>query len=171
MAVTKVLSGALNLTVELKAALGGDFAGTEIARVVKLLTFTDSGGTEPDLATFLVVESLDVTGATSYLLAAAAAPFGSYMRGLAPAAGVDKVKAFYVENLHASASIALIRKTAGGLTLFDTATAGLTIPAGAFVLMSPHNGGAALTTTSNDGITITPSAGTVPVKIIVGYGP
>src|SRR5688572_24264144 len=130
MAVTKVLSGALNLTLELKAALGGDFSGTEIAKATKVLTFTDSGGTEADLATFLIVASLDVTGATDYLLAAATAPFGAYMRGLAPAAGVDKVKVLYIENLHATASVNVIRKTAGGLTLFTTATAGMVVYAG-----------------------------------------
>jgi hypothetical protein len=134
--------------------------------------FAAAGGTAPTLSGFL--KGILTTAAGDILLAHATDPFQSmgsaeYSPGFTVAS--SKLKLLVIRNTHASISFAVARKSTNGLPIFDAASDAVTVTAGGcFVYYNPA-GTAALTTGSNDALTITPVSGNPTAVLSAFYGP
>jgi hypothetical protein len=149
----------------------GDKSGQETFDDPLSVTFAGSGGTAPTY-TAVLKGTISISGATDYLLAAATAPFGSYSTGAA-VSGVLKLKYLRIRHSSGSGNLLIARGAANGLAIFAAASDGITIgPTGLFEWYDRDGGiTGVLTTTSNDKLTLTPSAGTVGAVILAAYGP
>lgn len=173
MAVTTTYSGGLALNIALNAALGGDRVGSDGISEILSIAFAAAGGTAPTLSGFLKGD-LSVTGAQDLLLAHATDPLQSagdagYPAGFTVAG--TKLKLLYIRNSHATATLTVARKATNGLPIFVAASDGIIIEPGGHLLWYAPAGSVALTTGSNDGITLSPSAGTVTGVLVAAYGP
>ena len=172
MATTNTLAGRLNFTAEGLVTFTTDHTGQRRATETATITFAATGGTAPTMSGFLGGD-LSITGAQDILLAHATDPLQStgdaaYSDGFTVAS--TKIKLFYMKNTHASASLTVARGAANGLIIFDAASDSITLGPGGFKMLYHPTGYAALTTGSNDKLTLTPSTGTVTADILVIYG-
>lgn len=174
MAVTTAYAGNLTLDITGTATLGGDAAGTQrIPALAKAITFAASGGTAPTIAGWMYGTGT-FTGAVTCLLAHATDPLvgagdAGYSIGFTVAS--SKLKLLYIENTHASIALTIARAATNGLPIFDTAGDSVPLAAGDILCLYVKAGTAALTTGSNDGLTITPGSSGGTCTIIALYGP
>lgn len=168
MSTTRTHSGTLKIDSVARVMQTGDEEGTLEGRHLKNVTYSAAGGSAPTISGYLVGTVSPAIG-TDYLLAAATAPFGAYAPGFVVAG--TKIKEIIFYNTDTTYSVVVARKAANGAPILDATLDSVTLQPGAqFVLTFPA-GTAALTTGSNDGITLTPSGGTPAVFILVKYGP
>lgn len=174
MALTTAYSGSVQLAINLQNLFSGDRDGTESAAYRIAATLAASGGTAPTISGFLKGDIVAAAG--DILLAHATDPFGTmgdsvYSTGFTVAS--SKLKLFYFEHTDTSGSntITIARKASTGLPIFDTAGDSITLSPGDWICRLFKAGTAALTTGSNDALTISVSAGSPGMKIICAYGP
>lgn len=173
MAITTALSGSFLLQILLRSAYSGDRSGGEDAEKRLSVTFTPAGGADPTLSGFL---SGTVTAAAGdLLLAHATDPFQSmgdseYSQGFTVAG--TKLKLLYLENTDDAETVTVLRGAANGLPVFAAAGDGRTLgPGEVMLLYNPVGLTGALTTGSNDKLTLAVSGGTPALLAIAGYGP
>jgi hypothetical protein len=170
---TVTMGGSLRIEAQLVAALSGDKQGGEVGRDALLVSFAAAGGSAPTLSGFLS-GTATVAAAGDLLLAHASDPlqgFGdaAYSEGFSPAGA--RIKLLLVRNTDPTNSLTVARKSTAGLALFDAAGDSITLAPGDELVLYKPAGGAPLATGSNDGLTLTPSAGTPTAQILVAYGP
>ncbi|MGV3721981.1 MAG: hypothetical protein ACO1SX_13800 [Actinomycetota bacterium] len=171
MATTRTYSGSRTRKLVLQILATVDASGGEAVNKQDTTTYAASGGTQPTITGWLN-GALSVTGAITLLLAHATDPLqgagdAAYSPGFTPAGA--KVKYIRIKNTHASASLVASRP-ANGLPFLDAENDAITILAGSTIELEYNAGLAALTTTSNDALLLTPSTGTVTGEITVVYG-
>lgn len=173
MATTTTYSGNLDLTLALRGAYSADSTGGRVLKRTEAIVFAAAGGTAPTLSGFLNGTGT-FAGAVTLLLAHATDPFQGagdavYSDGFTVAGA--RLKVLCIEHTGASGTLTIARAAANGLPLFDAASDAVTLDPGGILLIYLKTGTATLTTGSNDGLTITPSAGTITADISVAYGP
>lgn len=173
MAASYTVTGSLQISMQANASGSGDVAGTLQCSESDAFTFASAGGTAPTISGWVNGE-LSLSSATDLLVAHATDPFqgagdASYFPpGFSVAS--SKLKAIRIKNTHASASCDVQMGASNGLPIFKAASDGLTLAPGDEFVLFIKAGTAALTTTSNDKLTLTPSAScTLEVTLI--YGP
>ena len=174
MATTYSFSGSLTLTILAQVVFSGETVGIQQGKYSRSITMDPTGGDAPTVSGFLS-GGIDIsTTPVDMLLAAATDPLqgagsAEYSPGFTVAG--SKIKYFYLRNSHATGSITISRGAANGLPIFDAASDAITVLAGSMVLLEFKAGTAALTTTSNDKLTIVGSAAHITADILVVYGP
>lgn len=178
MAATYATTGSLDLQAYFQATGSVDVTGALKKAISLAITFTESGGTEPDLAGFLSGTG-SISGAVDMLLANATDPMQGagdaiYFPPAYAPSGTGKIKFVYFKNTTAAGGgkLKIERGALNGLPIFDAAGEGLEIPAQGALMLCLYDGsvGGAITTTSNDKLTVTPSTGTVTFEMVVAYG-
>lgn len=173
MATTAAYSGNLNLTLEARNVFSVDSLGGRSIKEAQAIVLAAAGGSAPTISGWLN-GSLAINAAGDILLAHASDPFqglgdAAYSDGFAPAGA--KIKALLIVNTSATQNLAVARAALNGLTLFDGASDAVTLAPGDVLLIYRKAGGDALTTGSNDGLTLTPSATGATADVTVIYGP
>jgi hypothetical protein len=169
VAVTYTLSGTLSLGAALASVFSGDNSGQRNATVEFSDTFAASGG---DVAMTGYFKGTATCAAGDWLLAHASDPLQSmgtatYSDGFDPAS--DKLYLLVVLNTDATNTITISRGTTNGLPIFGAADDAITIAAGGmFVWYSPA-GTAALTTGTNDKLTIAVGGGSPTATVLAAY--
>jgi hypothetical protein len=157
----------------LSAIASVDAQGTLGVRETLDLTFAAAGGTDPTISGW--VNGTITVAAGDLLMAHATDPFqGMGDSSYGPpgfTVASTKLKLLYMKNLHATISINVIRGAANGLPVFTAAGDGIDIPAGGALLIYYPTGTAALTTTSNDKLTLAPASGSPTMDVLAIYGP
>ncbi len=82
----------------------------------------------------------------------------------------SKLKTLVIQNTDSTDSITVARGAANGLPVFDAASDAITLAPGDFFIYHKKAGTAALTTGSNDKLTISVSAGSPTFEIMAIYG-
>ncbi len=174
MAGTATYGGTFALDITATATLGTDWAGGQrIPSIANAITLAAAGGTAPTISGWLY-GTVTLTEAATLLLAHATDPFAGagdsgYCLGFTVAS--SKLKILYIKNTSATQTIAVARAAANGLTVFDAASDAITLAAGDIMCWYKPAGTAALTTGSNDGLTLTPSLTGATAIICAIYGP
>lgn len=172
MANTNSYRGSSSLSFQASASFSGDTQGSRTGAWAFTRTYSPAGGDSPTISGF--VRGTITVAAGDLLLAHASDPFqgmgdATYSDGFTVAG--TKIKAIAFRNCSDSLSITIARGAANGLPIFDAAGDAITLPPlGCFVLEFP-SGTAALTTGSNDKLTLAPSSGSPTMEILVIYGP
>lgn len=165
-------SGNLGISIGSQALADAGYSGS-ISLIESLaVIFSAAGGTAPTLSGF--VKGSIVVASGDILMAHASDPFQSmgsaeWSPGFIPAS--SKLKLLYIKNTHASLSITIARAASNGLPVFDAASDALTLGPGDVFLWTKQAGTAALTTGSNDALTLTPSSGSPTATVVALYGP
>lgn len=172
MAVTTAYSGSHQVNVNFQCSFSGDRDGSEAAAYRILKTWAAAGGTAPTISGFL--KGTLTAAAGDILLAHATDPLQSmgdagYSEGFTVAG--TKLKFLYIENLDSAESITITRKASTGLPIFDAAGDAITLAPTDHFLLFKRAGTAALTSGSNDALTISVSGGAPTATIIAAYGP
>lgn len=174
MALGISYSGNLNLEMLLGVAFSTDAGGSKTARRVIEIAFAAAGGDAPTISGW-VNGTVSLSAATDLLLAHATDPFqgigdSGYSDGFTPAGA--KIKAVIIRASTANTgTVKIERSTLNGAPLFDTANDSVTLQAGGLFVLTFPTGTAALTTGTNDALTLTPSTGTQAADITIIYGP
>lgn len=165
--------GSLGLFLNATATADGD----PVSGVHKLAQSLEaalaaSGGTAPTISGFLAGEIVAAAG--DLLLAHDTDPFqgmgsSTYSAGFSPAS--SKIKALFIKNTDATNTITIARAASNGLPVFDTAGDSITLAAGDCFFYFKKAGTAALTTGSNDALTISVGGGAPTADVVVIYGP
>lgn len=172
MALTTALSGTVQLNTNFKSDYSGDRTGNEQIGDPISLAFAAAGGDAPTISGFF--KGTATCAAGDWLLAHASDPLGSmgnagYNQGFTVAG--TKLKFFYVRNTDTTNSITIARKTSAGLPIFDADGDSVTLAPGDVFMFFKKAGTAALTTTTNDGLTISVSGGAPTCIVMAAYGP
>lgn len=173
MAAAYTVTGNLAITMTGSAVASGDVAGGLQLSESDSFAFASAGGTAPTISGWVNGE-LTLSAATDLLLAHATDPFQGagdaayFPPGFSVAS--SKLKAIRIKNTHASASLNVQMGALNGLPIFLAASDGLTLAAGDEVVLFIKAGTAALTTGTNDKLTLTPSA-SCTCEITCLYGP
>ena len=172
MALTTTLSGNATLQANFKSVFSVDRSGEETVGFSDLLTFAAAGGDAPTISGFF--KGTATCAAGDWLLAHATDPLQSmgdagYSEGFTVAS--TKLKFLYIENLDTTNTITISRGTTNGLPIFNAADDAITLAAGDFFCYYKKAGTAALTTGSNDKLTIAVGGGSPTATIIAAYGP
>jgi hypothetical protein len=172
MATTATYSGALSLGVTVTAALGGDRSGTSVDTAGLSAALAPTGGTAPTISGSF--KGTATCAAGDWLLAHASDPLGTmgdatYSTGFTVAS--SKLKVLMVVNLDSTNSITIARGTTNGLPIFNAADDAITLAPGDCFFYYKQAGTAALTTGSNDKLTISVSGGSPTATVMAVYGP
>ena len=172
MATTATYSAGLKIDGYASAALGTDRSGSEIDRIFENIVFAAAGGTAPTISGFF--KGTATCAAGNWLLAHATDPLqgmgdAGYSEGFTVAS--SKLKLLMVKNTDTTNSITLSRGTTNGLPIFDAADDAITLAPGDVFFFYKKAGTAALTTGSNDKLSITVSAGSPTCEVRAWYGP
>lgn len=172
MATTTTYSGTTSISVAMRNALSGELTGEENAIFSAALTFAAAGGTAPTLSGFF--KGTATCAAGDWLLAHATDPLQSqgsatYSQGFTVAS--SKLKLLVVKNEDSTNSITIARGSTNGLPIFDAASDAITLAPGDIFLYYKQAGTAALTTGSNDKLTISVSGGSPTATVLAAYGP
>jgi hypothetical protein len=172
MATTRAYSGKLTTSARFSALLSGDRTGSEVAEQSNNITFDPAGGDAPTISGFLSGEATCAAG--DWLLAHATDPLqgmgASVYSGDFTVAGT-KLKYLEIRNEDATNSITISRKTTNGLPIFNAADDAITLAPGDILIIHKKAGTAALSTGSNDALTVAVSGGSPVAQIIAAYGP
>lgn len=166
-------SGSIGLFINgLVTASGDPISGNMRLAEALEATLAASGGSAPTISGFLAGEITAAAG--DILLAHDTDPFQSmgsatYSAGFSPAS--SKIKVIYFENTDDTNTITIARKATNGLPIFAAAEDAMTLAAGDARFFYFKAGTAALTTGSNDALTLSVGAGTPTMNIVVIYGP
>lgn len=172
MATTYTYGGSAEITVSGQASASADLTGTISASLTAALEFAAAGGTAPTVSGFLRGDGIAAAG--DLLLAHATDPLqGMGDSGYSPGFTVagSKLKLLMITNTDSTNSITITRKTAAGLPIFDADGDAITLAPGDVFFFYKQAGTAALTTTTNDGLTISVSGGAPTFSLIALYGP
>lgn len=172
MATTYTYSGQLVTSLEGSVTFSGDATGTQKGSGGGSVAFAASGGTAPTTSGFLK-GTLTISAPGDILLAHATDPFQGfgdavYASGFTVAG--SKLKSLLIRNTGSSGSVVIIRAAANGLPIFQAAGDGIELAAGDVFLWHKTAGTAALTTGTNDALTLTPT-GTATLEVTAVYGP
>jgi len=171
MAKTYSCSAKVDLKTIAYSSVGGDGGGTEVAVRDSTLEFTESAA--PKIKGFFNGIAT-VSGSGDILLAHATDPLQGFGdAGYVPPTfdvASKKITMLRFENLDASASITITRKASVGLPIFDTAGDSVTLAPGDIRIFYFKAGTAALTTGSNDALTLSRSGGSPQLAVTVYYG-
>jgi hypothetical protein len=170
MSTTYTPSGALNIQGNAAVQASGDQAGQIRAAQAVAITYSAPGGMAPTISGYLAGTISPSTG-TTYLLAAATAPFGAYSPGLVP--NGLKVKEMWIQNLDPTNAVTVARAASDGLPFLSGASDGVVVQPGGLYLWTDPTGATigALSTGVNDAMVVTPAAGSPSVFVVVKYGP
>lgn len=173
MATTNTYSGNVSLTGELRTAYSVDSTGGRSAKFTESLVFDPAGGDAPTISGYLN-GTLALSGAVDCLLAAASDPLqgagdAAYSDGFSPAGA--KIKLLRIKCTDATHGFTVARKATNGVDLFEAASDAVRLMPGDVLLLYRKAGGGALSTGSNDGLTLTPLSGSPTGEITVVYGP
>ena len=173
MAVTATFTGSTSFSINAQAAYTVDASAGPALRILQSLTWAASGGDAPTISGWLYGATV-TCAAGDWLLAHATDPFQSmgdstYPTGFTVAS--SKLKLIYVRNTDATNTITIARGAANGLPIFDAAGDSITLAVGDIFLYYKKAGTAALTTGSNDKLTISVGAGSPTCEVAVFYGP
>lgn len=166
-------SGSIGLYLNALVTADGDpITGNMRLQEALDATLAAAGGSAPTISGFLAGEITAAAG--DLLLAHATDPFqgmGSeaYSPGFTPAS--SKIKALYIRNTDDTNTITIARGATNGLPIFDAAEDSITLAAGDCFFYYKKAGTAALTTGSNDKLTISVGAGSPTADVVVIYGP
>jgi hypothetical protein len=170
--VAYTYAGTLTVALTGTATASGDpVSGVHSLAESLTATFAASGGSAPTITGFLAGSITAAAG--DLLLAHDTDPFqgmGSegYSAGFSPAS--SKIKAIYIKNTDSTNTITIARKATNGLPIFDAASDAITLAAGDCFFYYKKAGTAALTTGSNDGLTISVGGGSPTADVVVIYG-
>jgi hypothetical protein len=172
VATTNTYSGSLAITGQFAVAFTTDTLGGRLAKIAETISFAASGGTAPTVSGF--VHGTLTVSAGDILLAHATDPFQSmgdaaYSDGFTVAS--SKIKMVWIKNTDTTNNVTIARGAANGCPIFDAAGDSVTLAPGDEFLFYKKAGTAALTTGSNDKLTLTPSAGSPTLEMLVAYGP
>lgn len=171
MSTSYAYDGHIDIDILLRTLLTGDVAGNLGSKQRDNLLLRATGGAAS--ITGYVYGDITVS-AGDILLAHATDPFqamgaSSYSPGFTVAG--SKLKLIYVKNTSPTAlSFSLARKSTNGLPIFDAASDAVTLAQDDIFFRFIPAGTAALTTGSNDGLTLTPVSGSPTARVIVAYG-
>lgn len=131
-----------------------------------------TGGTAPTVSGFMAGTFTAASG--DILLAHATDPLGTmgsevYSAGFTVAG--SKLKLLAIRNNDSTNTVTIARAASNGLPIFAAASDGTTLDAGGFFLWHNKAGTAALTTGSNDALTIAVGGGAPVCDIVAIYGP
>lgn len=164
--------GSMDLRVQAQQILSGNYENGPVARDSLLRTWAAAGGTAPTISGFL--RSSVTVAAGNWLLAHATDPFQSmgadtYPSGFDPAG--TKLKLLLIRNTDSTQTVTVAQAASNGLPIFAAAGDGVPIPPGGCYLWYSPAGTAALTTGSNDALTLSVSGGSPVVEVTAFYGP
>jgi hypothetical protein len=174
VATVRSYGGNLGLTLLAQYLASVDGAGGEAINLRKSLTFAAAGGDAPTLSGWVYASEI-TAAAGDWLIAHASDPFqgmgdAAYSPGFAPAGA--KVKLLYIlADGDNTETITIARGATNGFPLFDAANDSVTLAAGDFLLRYWQAGSAALTTTSNDKLTVSVSGAGPLLSVLILYGP
>lgn len=172
MATTTSYSGETLLQHEYRVNFSADSEGSRVARVTDRLTWAATGGTGPTLSGWL--KGTFTPAAGDILLAHATDPLQGmgdsvYSDGFTVAG--SKVKGIWLRNNDATQSFTVARGALNGADIFDAAGDSITLAPGNQLWLFFKAGKSALTTGSNDKLTISVTgAHTTASDILVIYG-
>ncbi len=172
---TYTLAAQLDLTATFSAVASGDNTGNLSASIIQSLTFDVDGGTVPTVSAW--VHGTVVAAAGNWLIADPD-PFQSqgnavFQPPLFAMSTTHKLKFLYVANNDGTYAVTMINGASAGTTIFDgTASHGNKIEPGGFFLDYDPAGikSGALTTTTNDKITLSVAGGTPSLEVLMGFG-
>lgn len=175
MATTYTYGGTLEISASAQASAGTDWSGTVAAALASSIEFAVSGGTPPTISGFLRGTGTATNG--DILIANSTDPLqgmgdSTFSPGFTVAG--SKLKFLMVVNNDTTQTITFSNGAANGTTIFDgTNTHGEKIePGGLWLYYDPTGAlSAALTTGSNDKITVAISGGTPEFDLLAFYGP
>ncbi len=172
MATTNTYSGQSALSLSANVAFSVDTTGNRRCSRSVTHTYAVAGGTAPTISGFLSGQITVAAG--DILIAHATDPFQGmgdsvYSDGFTVAG--SKLKALYLRNCDETKTIIIARGAANGLPIFEAANDAITLQALGTFFMEWPAGLAALTTGSNDKLTLTPSAGNPLMDFTAFYGP
>lgn len=165
-------AGTLQLSITATATASGDpVSGVHSLAESLTATLAASGGSAPTITGFLAGSITCAAG--DLLLAHDTDPFqamgsDSYSAGFSPAG--TKIKAIYFRNTDSTNTITISRGAANGLPIFAAAEDAITLAAGDAFFRYIKAGSAALTTGTNDKLTIAVGAGAPTADVVVIYG-
>lgn len=166
-------SGDLSISMNVTVTASGDpIIGNMRLQELFSAVLAASGGTAPTVSGFLAGTFTAAAG--DLLLAHATDPLGSmgsetYSAGFNPAS--SKLKVLAIRNNDATNTVTIARAAANGLPIFSAANDAISIDAGGFFFLHLKAGTAALTTGSNDALTVSVGGGTPSCDIVAIYGP
>lgn len=165
-------AGTISLALNATATASGDpVAGVHTLAESLFAILAPSGGSAPTITGYLAGSITAAAG--DLLLAHDTDPFqgmGSeaYSAGFSPASA--KIKAIYFKNTDSTNTITIARGNTNGLPIFNAADDAITLAAGDCFFYYKKAGTAALTTGSNDKLTISVGAGSPTADVVVIYG-
>ncbi len=175
-ATTYAYSGHIDLNAFFTVLFGGDTTGSETgALTLQSIDWGADGGTAPTVSGW--VHAAAVAAASGNWLIADPDPFQAmgdaiFSPGFTMGT-THKVKLFAVINSDLVNSATIINGASAGTTLFDgTASHGVTVEPGGIAFIYDPNGtrSGALTTTSNDKMTVSVSGGAPSLEVLIAYG-
>lgn len=147
------------------------------ATLALAIEYAAAGGTAPTVSGW-VRGTLLVEAADDWLMAHASDPFqdhgdAEYSPDFTVAGSKLKTLVVYNDpNADSPGDVTVARAASNGLPIFAAAGDAITLPPGGFLIWHNPDGTAALTTTSNDALTVTPEASTDPeLEVFAIYGP
>ncbi len=175
-ATTYTYSGQLTLAASFAVLFGGDTSGSASGSInTQSVTFATDGGTAPTISGW--VYGATVIAAAGNWLIADPDPFqGQGDSIFSPGftmGTTHKVKLFIIINNDPTNSITIINGAMAGTTLFDgSASHGTTVEPGGVHLTYDAAGtrSGALTTTTNDKLTLSVGGGSPSLEVLIGYG-
>ncbi len=175
-AVTYTHGGTIEHRLNLNRTGSGDYSSSESVNETDLIQIQNSGGSDPDMDGFLNGDlTFPDTDPHDILLAAASDPLGvlgdaGYSSGFVPGT-THKVKYIEIVNTGSVGTITVVSKATVGAPLFAALGDGVVLqPNGGFIKLYVPPGTAALTTTTNDALTLTASDEAATGRIAVVYG-
>ncbi|MDO8607689.1 MAG: hypothetical protein Q7R40_14215 [Phaeospirillum sp.] len=172
MAVTATFTGAVSLSINAQAAYTVDASAGPALRILQSLTWAFTGGDAPTIAGWLY--SAEVTcAAGDWLLAHATDPFQGMGDSVYPTGFIvagSKLKLLYIRNTDPTNTITIVQGAVNGLPIFVAAGDGITLASGDWNCLYKKAGTAALTTGSNDKLTISVGAGSPTCEVAAFYG-
>lgn len=165
-------SGSLGISIGATALADSGYSGSINLSETLERIFAAAGGSAPTISGFLRGQITAAAG--DLLLAHATDPFQSmgsaeWSPGFVVAS--SKLKLLYIINTDATNSITVACGATNGLPIFDAASDAITLAAGDCFLYHKKAGTAALTTGSNDKLTISVGGGTPTAYIVALFGP
>ncbi len=175
-ATTYTYSGHIDLAASFAVLFGGDSSGSQSAGLTQQsIDWAADAGNAPTVSGW--VHAAAVAAAAGNWLVADADPFGSmgdavFSPGFTMGT-THKIKLFAVINSDSTYSATIINGASAGTTFFDgTASHGVTVEPGGIVFIYDPTGArsGALTTTSNDKMTVSVSGGAPSLEVLIAYG-
>lgn len=169
MATTYTPSGTLTITPTFQTVASVDQTGQFLSGMAAITKTFNS--TNTTISGYFYGTAVCAAG--NWLMAHATDPLqgmgdAAYSPGFTVAS--SKLKLLIVQNVDSTNTITISRGTSNGLPIFDAADDSITLTAGGVFVYFNNAGTAALTTTSNDKLTIAVGGGTPNAYVLAAYG-